>query len=239
MSNHLSPLGNYLPALSSFYVKDVQSKREQWKQEELDYQAASLPFVHVISRQEMDKDLPPSVIPGKVWFDSPKFFFGDVVMDVSEECILSGIIVGINWDEKEWTYNLLCELGVPFPAKEKDLIKYEPKNVMSLTVYKHNEQWVFDDMATELIKEPFVAGIDTMIDRLTVLIDDANDGFTLKFSTHPFPDYRCHLEYLSPEGNGAWYYCPDFDMKGWLCPALSMYFDEPPTKIYVQAVPLL
>lgn len=238
MNNRLFPLGNYLPASTSPSIDNVQLQQEQWKKEELDYQAASSPFVNVISRQETDKNLPPSVIPGKVWFDSPRFFFGDVVMDTSEECILSGIIIGINWDEKEWTYNLLCELGVPFPAKEKDLIKYEPENVMSLKVYKHNKQWVFDDITTKLIKEPFVAGIDTIIDRLTVLIHDANNGFTLKFSAHPFPDYRCHLEYLSSERSGAWYYCPDFNMKGWLCPALSMYFNEPPTKIYVQAVPL-
>jgi len=32
--------------------------------------------------------------------------------------------------------------------------------------YKYEGMWVFDDPAVELSREPFVAGIDTMIDRL-------------------------------------------------------------------------
>ena len=131
----------------------------------------------------------------------------------------------------------MCELGLPFTSKEFDLVKYEPKSVLSLRVYKYNDQWVFDDNTVGLIKEPFVAGIDTMIDRLTVLIEDAASGFILRFSHLPFPSYRCSLEYVSSEHNGSWYYCKEFNMKGWLCPALFKYFESAPPSIYVQAVP--
>ena len=30
---------------------------------------------------------------------------------------------------------------------------------------------------------------------------------------------------------------PDFNMEGWLCPALFKYFDKAPSEIYVKAEP--
>jgi hypothetical protein len=48
--------------------------------------------------------------------------------------------------------------------------------------YKHHGMWVFDDSRVGLVKEPFVAGADTMIDRVVADIPDAERGFTLIFS---------------------------------------------------------
>jgi hypothetical protein len=56
--------------------------------------------------------------------------------------------------------------------------------------YKWHGMWVFDDPRVGLIQEPFVAGADTMIDRVVADIPDAEHGFTLIFSTTPFPGYQ-------------------------------------------------
>jgi len=39
--------------------------------------------------------------------------------------------------------------------------------------YKYEGMWVFDDPAVGLVREPFVAGIDKMIDQLVASIPEA------------------------------------------------------------------
>jgi hypothetical protein len=101
--------------------------------------------------------------------------------------------------------------------------------------YKFEGMWVFDDPAVNLTREPFVAGIDKIIDRLVAPIPGAEQGFTLLFSATPFPGHNARLEWRREESGGNWYYCPQFDMEGWLCPALFKYFEEAPKELYCQA----
>ena len=101
--------------------------------------------------------------------------------------------------------------------------------------YKYEGMWVFDDPAVGLVREPFVSGIDTMIDRLVASIPDADRGFRLLFSASPFPGYTVKLEWRREEYGGNWYYSPQFDMEGWLCPALFKYFDAAPRELYGRA----
>ena len=103
--------------------------------------------------------------------------------------------------------------------------------------YKHQGMWVFDDPSVGLIREPFVAGIDTMIDRLVASIANAERGFRLLFSATPFPGYTVELKWRREEYGGNWYYCRKFEMEGWLCPALFKYFDKAPPELYVRAEP--
>jgi len=103
--------------------------------------------------------------------------------------------------------------------------------------YKYEGMWVFDDPAVGLVREPFIAGIDTMIERLVASIPDADTGFRLLFSAAPFPGSTVELHWRREEMGGNWYYCPQFDMEGWLCPALFKYFDPAPTKLYARAEP--
>jgi hypothetical protein len=104
-----------------------------------------------------------------------------------------------------------------------------------LTPYKHEGIWVFDDPAVGLVHEPFVSGIDTMLDRLSADIPDAEKGFTLIFSPTPFPGYAAELDWRREEYGGNWYYSPQYQMEGWLCPALFKYFDAAPRKLYAKA----
>jgi hypothetical protein len=101
--------------------------------------------------------------------------------------------------------------------------------------YKYEGIWVFDDPAVGLVREAFVAGIDTMIDKLVADIPDAAKGFRLIFSPTPFPGYTVKLEWRREEYGGNWYYCPQFDLEGWLCPALFKYFPEAPPELYGRA----
>jgi hypothetical protein len=103
--------------------------------------------------------------------------------------------------------------------------------------YKYEGMWVFDDPAVGLNKEPFVSGIDTMIDRAVVDIPNADKGFTLIFSPDPFPGYTVKLEWRRTEYGGNWYFCPQFGIEGWLCPALFRYFKEAPPELYGKAEP--
>ena len=100
--------------------------------------------------------------------------------------------------------------------------------------YKHHGQWVFDDPRVGLSQEPFVAGADTWIDRVVAEIPDAERGFTLIFSSAPFPGHQYRLDWQREEGGGNWYYSADLDMEGWLCPALFKYFSETPKTLYAQ-----
>jgi len=100
--------------------------------------------------------------------------------------------------------------------------------------YKCEEMWVFDDEGVGLRQEPFVAGADTMIDRLVADIPNADKGFSLLFSASPFPGFQAKLVRQREEMSGNWYYCELLEMEGWLCPALFKYFTEAPQEIYVQ-----
>ena len=103
-----------------------------------------------------------------------------------------------------------------------------------ISPYEYHGMWVFDDARVSLVQEPFVAGADTMIDRVVADIPDADRGFTLMFSSTPFPGHQYRLDWRRHEADGNWYYSVDLDIEGWLCPALLRYFSEAPKHLYVQ-----
>ena len=103
--------------------------------------------------------------------------------------------------------------------------------------YKYEGMWVFDDPAVGLQREPFVAGADVIIDRLVESIPDAAGGFRLIFSAAPFPGHMIILKWRREEYGGNWYFCPQFGIEGWLCPALFKYFDAAPPALYARAEP--
>jgi hypothetical protein len=76
-----------------------------------------------------------------------------------------------------------------------------------ISPFKHHGMWVFDDPRVALVQEPFVAGTDTMIDRVVADIPDPERGFTLIFSSTPFPGYQHRLDWQREEGDGNWYQC--------------------------------
>ncbi|WPL12268.1 hypothetical protein [Thiorhodovibrio winogradskyi] len=61
-----------------------------------------------------------------------------------------------------------------------------PNALMVIHPYRDNGAWVFDDPEADLVKEPFVSGMDDMIDRMVADLPDAELGFHLYFSAAPF-----------------------------------------------------
>lgn len=115
---------------------------------------------------------------------------------------------------------------VNIPSKKNQIRVIRP--------YRFHGQWVFDDESVGLDREPFVAGADDMIDRVTVDIPNARKGFLMLFSEDPFPGHQLQLRWLREEMGGNVYAWNEQNMEGWLCPALLRYFQEAPGKIYVQ-----
>jgi len=109
--------------------------------------------------------------------------------------------------------------------------------LLVIAPYRYQGTWVFDDPAVGLSREPFIAGIDTMIDKAVADIPNAEKGFRAIFSASPFPGANWKLEWRRGESGGNWYYSDQFKMEGWLCPALLKYFPTAPREIYVKIEP--
>jgi hypothetical protein len=110
-------------------------------------------------------------------------------------------------------------------------------SIIAIHPYKVEGVWVFDDSAVGLVQEPFVAGADVIIDRMVEGIEDAEKGVTILFSLNPFPGSQYEFEWRREEMGGNWYFSPQFQLEGWLCPALFKYFETAPAKIYAQVKP--
>ena len=107
----------------------------------------------------------------------------------------------------------------------------------------HGSCWVFDDERTGLKEEAFVCGMTEMISRVVEAkhIPDAARGFAMTFSDRPFAGHDVELGFVRPEpGGGNWYAgtVGGSRMEGWLCPALLLYFRDPPARIFVRCDPL-
>jgi hypothetical protein len=110
--------------------------------------------------------------------------------------------------------------------------------IMVIAPYWYNGTWVFDDPAVGLRREPFVAGVPEMIDRLVNDIPDSREGFRLLFSASPFPGNQNKLTWLRGDSGGNYYKLDDPPMEGWICPAMFRYYKTPPPDLYVKAEPL-
>jgi hypothetical protein len=119
------------------------------------------------------------------------------------------------------------------------------QNVLKvINPYQWNGLWVFDDEKTGLVREALIAGIDTMLDKLTSGYENAADWVMVLFSDVPFPGHQIELKWLrhgqendKETNTGDWYYCPQLHLEGWLCPALLLYFQTPPASIYAMVKP--
>jgi Family of unknown function (DUF6717) len=108
-------------------------------------------------------------------------------------------------------------------------------SIFTIAPYRFEGTWVFDDERVGLVREPFVAGADQILDLLTAGIPDAAKGFRLTFSAQPFPGYQARFVLGREEYAGNWHSWPERGIEGWLCPALFKYFSAAPPELYAQA----
>ena len=133
--------------------------------------------------------------------------------------------------------SLFCATGAALSSDAREVNVASSNSLMVIAPYRHNGMWVFDDPAVGLSREPFIAGIDKMIDKLVADIPNAERGWKAIFSASPFPGHEVKLEWRREESGGNWYYSDKYQMEGWLCPALFKYFAQAPREIYVRAEP--
>jgi hypothetical protein len=116
------------------------------------------------------------------------------------------------------------------------------KNIMTLYPYKIDNTWVFDDERTRLKEEAFVLGMSEIISEVVQNknLPNPNEGFDMIFSDNKFDGFDAIIIKEYPESGGTWYSGNIFGnhMRGWLCPALFLYFKEAPLHIYMKADPL-
>lgn len=88
-----------------------------------------IPFFNVVYRSE-NEELPPSAITNPdcpVWFSTPKYFFGQRLMDTPKgnHARLDGWVIGMQWDEHDWTYTIMdSKMGMIWDSKEDELLLF-------------------------------------------------------------------------------------------------------------------
>ena len=110
-------------------------------------------------------------------------------------------------------------------------------SIFTISPYMCYGTWVFDDEHRGLQREALVSGIPEMLNDLLHKqgIDALNEKFSLVFSEFKFPDFQVVLSHDGNDGYGDWYLDESTGMRGWLCPALRLYFpDKAPESLYIK-----
>jgi|GEM_PF-452674 len=131
------------------------------------------------------------------------------------------------------------EIIRPISHASPSTLKANPPRVLVLYPYLLESTWVFDDERTNLKEEAFVLGTSEMITRVlkSKRIPKANSGFALSFSDQAFDGYDVERHWVRSDGySGNWYAgeVVGLEMENWLCPALLLYFQTPPHKLFVR-----
>lgn len=109
-------------------------------------------------------------------------------------------------------------------------------SIFSIKPYKYEGTWVFDDERVGLVKEPFLMGIPEMIDEVLLNRKITTEAFTVFFSSTGFPEADLVLEKQEEESGGTWYLNKSNESRGWLCPALFLYYKIAPKQIFVKFI---
>lgn len=121
-----------------------------------------------------------------------------------------------------------------------NILNLEKMNAITVIhPYKDHGIWVFDDDKVGLVKEPFVAGADIMLD----IVTGNADKCSLMFSANEFPDAEYKVNIIGPGVGGGTDYIFEGKINGakishklWLCPALFKYFEKAPETIYFRTI---
>jgi hypothetical protein len=109
---------------------------------------------------------------------------------------------------------------------------------MTLTIYKDNGVWMFDDPEKGIEREPFVDGSTELIDFILKefnLFQGSHRGIDLKFSLHQEEDDMVKVNKIKDMGDD-WASYEYKNMTGSLCPVTLQYFAKHPDHFYVKPV---
>jgi hypothetical protein len=105
-----------------------------------------------------------------------------------------------------------------------------------IIVQQRDGLWVFDDRTRDIVGEPFVDGMDDILDLLSGLPRkfESTGQITMTFSDRPAPTLTHELSRESEFHGGYYYRLKDTDSIGWLCPVTLQYFDSFPASLFVR-----
>lgn len=110
------------------------------------------------------------------------------------------------------------------------------ERLITLAPYVSEGLWVFDDDSVGLLQEPFVAGIDRILDDMTAHIEGAVNGFLLEILASPLDGAQAQLVLIETDAEQWSHYAlAGTDRTGALCPALFLYYDEAPRNLWLRA----
>jgi len=130
--------------------------------------------------------------------------------------------------------------------KRKRDRKMPENSLMAITIYKDGGIWMFDDERVGLVREALVAGMPDIIEKAIGMFQPGCETRVgVVFSGLRFPGHQVRLDWVRIDEHGDpdyeaqtgnWYKWAEYDMEGWLCPALFKYFKEAPKELYVSLV---
>ena len=97
---------------------------------------------------------------------------------------------------------------------------------------------MFDDSKFGVQDQPFVFGLDLILDKMVEGMGESQGRVNVLFSSIPFPGAEHCLEFVREETEGFVYRWEDEKLQGWVSPSLRSYFPDPPSKIYLQLLPV-
>ena len=111
-----------------------------------------------------------------------------------------------------------------------------PAPLQKITVQQRDGLWVFDDPSRDIVGEPFVDGMDDILDLLSGLPRkfESTGQITMTFSDRPAPVLTHELSRESEFHGGYYYRLKNTDSIGWLCPVTLQYFDSFPASLFVR-----
>ena len=101
---------------------------------------------------------------------------------------------------------------------------------MVIHPYLHKGTWVFDDEEKSLHREPFIAGIDTMISMVVESEKLDSDGFSVCFSASFMPGAHFTLDWIRKEGGGIGINVPSLEWKAGCVPPFTSTFQTAPKR---------
>ena len=110
--------------------------------------------------------------------------------------------------------------------------------MMTLTIYKNNGVWMFDDPEKGIEKEPFVDGFSELIDFVLKefnLFQGSHRGIDIEFSLNRDRPEMIKIEKIQ-NLDDDWASYKYKNMIGSLCPVTLKYFGKHPDSFYVYPI---
>ncbi len=107
-------------------------------------------------------------------------------------------------------------------------------SIINIQPYKYQGMWVFGDERVDLVKEPFISGMPEIIEHTLASKGLTKTSFNMLFSSTEIPDVDVILTKQERFAKGNWYIDLKTGMRGWLCPALYLYYNRAPKKLFIK-----